>query len=44
MVVADNFTKWVDICALHDQSAKRCANVLLNEVNSRCGTPLKYSF
>ena len=40
MVVTDTFTKWVDIFALPDQSAKRCANVLLNEVISRFGTPL----
>ena len=39
-VVMDQFLKWVEIFALPDQSAKRCAATLLNEVISRFGTPL----
>ena len=40
LVVTENFTKWVEIFPLPDQSATRCANVLLNEVIGRYGTPL----
>ena len=40
LVVTDSFTKWVEIFALPDQSAKRCVSVLLNEVIGRFGTPL----
>ena len=40
LVVTDSFTKWVEICALLDQSAKRCVSVLLNEVIGHFGTPL----
>ena len=40
LVVMDHFSKWVEIIALPDQSAKRCSATLLNEVISRFGTPL----
>ena len=40
LVVTDSFTKWIEICALLDQSAKRCVSVLLNEVIGHFGTPL----
>ena len=40
LVVMDQFSKWVEIFALPDQSAKRCAATILNEVISRFGTPL----
>lgn len=35
-----NFTKWVEIIAVPDQSAVTCANKLLNEVICRFGSPL----
>ena len=40
LVCIDQFSKWVEIFPLPDQSATRCANTLLNEVISRFGTPL----
>ena len=39
LVVIDNFTRWVEIFALPDQTAETCANKVLNEVISRFGCP-----
>ena len=38
--VTDHFTKWVEIFAVPDQSATITANVILNEVIARYGSPL----
>ena len=40
LVVSDQFSKWVEIFLLPDQSATKCASTILNEVISRFGTPL----
>ena len=40
LVVSDQFSKWVEIFSLPDQSATKCASTILNEVISRFGTPL----
>ena len=39
LVVTDTFTKWVEIFATPDQSAKTTASILLNEVIARFGCP-----
>ena len=40
LLATDHFTKWVEIMAVPDQTAKTCANKLLNEVIARYGCPL----
>ena len=40
LVVTDHFTKWVEIFAVLDQTAVTTANVILNEVIARYGSPL----
>ncbi|MES9880687.1 MAG: reverse transcriptase domain-containing protein [Sedimenticola sp.] len=40
LVVADHFSKWVEIFPIEDQTAETCARVILNEVIARFGTPL----
>ena len=40
LVVTENFSKWVEIFAVADQSAVTTANVILNEVIARYGAPL----
>ena len=40
LVVTDHFTKWVEIFAVPDQTAVTTANVILNEVIARYGSPL----
>ena len=40
LLVTDHFTKWVEIFAIQDQSAITSADVILNEVIARFGTPL----
>ena len=39
LVVTDHFTKWVEIFAVPDQTAVTTANVILNEVIARYGSP-----
>ena len=39
LVVTDHFTKWVEIFAVPDQTAVTTANVILNEVITRYGSP-----
>lgn len=39
LVVTDNFTKWVEIFPIPDQTAVTCAEVILNEVIARYGCP-----
>jgi transposase InsO family protein len=39
LVVTDTFTKWVEIFATTDQSAKTTARIILNEVIARYGCP-----
>ena len=39
-MVTDHFTKWVEIFAVPDQTAVTTANVILNEVIARYGSPL----
>ena len=39
LVVTDHFTKWVEIFAVPDQTAVTSANVILNEVIARYGSP-----
>ena len=39
LVVTDIFTKWVEIFAVQDQSAKTTARIILNEVICRYGCP-----
>ena len=39
LVVTDSFTKWVEIFATPDQSAKTTTTVILNEVIARFGCP-----
>ena len=36
----DHFTKWVEIFPVPDQTATTCAEVMLNEVTARYGSPL----
>ena len=40
LTVTDQFSKWVEIFPLPDQSAEKCAITILNEVISRYGCPL----
>ena len=40
LVVTDAFSKWVELFAIPDQTASTCADVLVNEVFSRIGSPL----
>ena len=40
LLSTDHFTEWVEIMAVPDQTAKTCANKLLNEVIARYGCPL----
>ncbi len=40
LLATDHFTKWVEIMAVPDQTAKTCANRLLNDVIGRFGCPL----
>ena len=40
LVVTDHFTKWVEFFAVPDQSATTTANVILNDVIARYGSPL----
>ena len=40
LVVTDYFTKWVEIFPMPDQKAITCADIILNEVIARYGTPL----
>ena len=40
LVVTDQFTKWVEIVAIPDQSAETTARVILNEVIARFGSPI----
>ena len=40
LLATDHFSKWVEIMAVPDQTAKTCANKLLNEVVARYGCPL----
>ena len=40
LVVTDHFTKWVEIFAVLDQTAVTTANVILNKVIARYGSPL----
>ena len=40
LVITDHFTKWVEIFPIPDQTAVTCANILLNEIIARFGTPL----
>ena len=39
LVVTDQFTKWVEIFAIPDQSAETTARTILNEVIARYGSP-----
>ena len=39
LVVSDHFTKWVEIFAVPDFTAKTCAEKILNEVIARFGCP-----
>ena len=38
-MVTDHFTKWVEIFDVPDQTAVTTANVILNEVIARYGSP-----
>ena len=40
LVVTDHFTKWVEIFAIPDFEASTCANIILNKVIARFGSPL----
>ena len=40
LLSTDHFTEWVEIMAVPGQTAKTCANKLLNEVIARYGCPL----
>ena len=40
LVVTESFTKWVEIFAIPDQTAATTANIILNEVIARYGSPL----
>ena len=40
LLATDHFSKWVEIMAVPDQTAKTCANKLPNEVVARYGCPL----
>ena len=40
LLATDHFTKWVEVMAVPDQTAKTCAQKLLNEVIARYGCPL----
>lgn len=40
LTITGQFSKWVEIFPLPDQSAARCASTILNEVFSRYGCPL----
>ena len=39
-MVTESFTKWVEIFAIPDQTAATTANIILNEVIARYGSPL----
>ena len=41
LVLTDQFTKYVEIFAMPDQTADECASKIMNEFISRWGTPLK---
>ena len=40
LTVTDYFTKWVEVFPVPDQTAATCANLILNEVICRFGSPL----
>ena len=40
LVVTDQFTKWVEVFAIPDQSAETTARTILNEVIARYGSPI----
>jgi len=41
LVVADYFTKWVELFAIPDQTAETCAHKICSEVVCRLGSPLQ---
>ena len=40
LTITDYFTKWIEICAVPDQTAVTCAQIMLNDVVCRFGCPL----
>ena len=44
LIVVDYFTKWVEVFLVPDQTAKTCAQVIVNEVHSPFGITLRSSF